>query len=181
MELAELGLSDGADTYLGSIECSFSLMPSIFGEMGFICDPSVPLFAGLVGYEEGVIYVPKYWNLHEGPKSDSSIKNIIRHEFGHAWAWLDPAFFRKPWFKSAFDGSYWADWKWESGEWSDEDFITPYAQTHPAEDFCESFMMYVKYRNSLSRFRSRRGVFEKLTQVKRAVSCKSKNLEGQWA
>lgn len=175
-ELTEIGLSDGTEAYLGSIDCSFSLLPPIFGEMGFIFDPSVPLFAGLVGYEEGVIYVPKYWNPHEGPRTDNSIRNIIRHEFGHAWAWLDPAFFGKPWFRSAFGGSYWANWNWENDEYNDEDFITQYAQTNPAEDFCETFMMFLKYRRSLSRFKRRPGAYAKLLSVKDAVTLKSKEL-----
>ncbi len=55
-------------------------------------------------------------------------------------------------------------------------FITDYASTCACEDFAETFMFFLKYRNSLSRFEKRSSVFRKLRAVERAVGRASRRL-----
>ena len=56
------------------------------------------------------------------------------------------------------------------------DFVSDYATTLSREDFAETFMTYLKYRNSLERFKSRTGVYRKLLAVERAVKTARREL-----
>jgi len=44
-----------------------------------------------------------------------TLLDIIRHEFGHAWAWLDRDFVDGEWFSKVFGGSYVEIRRFESG------------------------------------------------------------------
>ncbi len=50
-----------------------------------------------------------------------------------------------------------------------KDFVSDYAATSACEDFAETFMTYLRHRNSLHKFKSRRGVHRKLRAVEKAV------------
>jgi hypothetical protein len=48
-------------------------------------------------------------------------------------------------------------------------FITDYAAHCAGEDFAETLMFFLKYRNSLDRYRGRTTVWRKLMAVQRAI------------
>lgn len=166
-DLADVGLlADGK--YLDRIECVRAWLPSL-GEVGYVFDQGTPWYVNLVGYEPGVIYVPL-----NPPVSayvpGGTLVDTIRHEFGHAWAWLDRRYFDKGrWFPDAFGARYGDDWD-EKPEYDPTEYVSEYACTRPAEDFCETFMMYLRCRRSLHRFDRRPGVKRKLIAVASAVS-----------
>jgi hypothetical protein len=130
--------------------------------------------------------------------------DTIRHEYAHAWYYLDPSFFRQEWFARTFGAAYsnctsapYDSWRklikknpdYQAGKkrrkteatklnyfygFLLQDFITDYATTNASEDFAETFMFYLKYRRSLDRFANRPAVYQKLRMVERAVYVASK-------
>lgn len=202
-ELCEVGLL-ADDNYLDQIELKVKVLPS-YGEAGFVFEKT-SFVSRLVGYEEGVIYLPSDLP-HEAYIPGGTLTDTIRHEFGHAWHWLEPEFFEREWFSKAFQFEYdhaeptplvlWQDKFARSRKLQGEfdklrsdrtrerflrkhllsDFVSEYAATRPCEDFAETFMIYLRYRNSLNRFRSRPGVYRKLRTVQKAVRTARKELE----
>ena len=183
-ELEEVGLlADGV--YLDSVELEVSMMPSL-GESGYVYDEGVGLLRKLAGFRQGVIYLPGDipGGMHLPP---GTLLNTIRHEYAHAWYAHDPALFAKPWFRQAFGLEYGEckitpEHLWQSRLKRDRkyqklhsacrtkrerkalktrqfgnDFVSGYSATLAKEDFAESFAVFLRYRNSPERFKSRPG------------------------
>jgi hypothetical protein len=96
-----------------------------------------------LGYHGGNIYIPQ-WVLSHGPwgQARGSLRDVLRHEFGHALAWHYPALIRRSrQFAAAFGGRY-DDPTPVPGP--DAAFVSEYARTCPAEDFAETFMVYLR-------------------------------------
>jgi hypothetical protein len=155
-DLADVGLLAPGE-YLDRIDCARSSWPGGFRDyLGFFDD-------------DGVICI--FFNAPaEAYRPGNTLTDIIRHEFAHAWHWLDRRFVTGPWFRDAFGGSYAID-EWEDQEdvRDPDEYVTDYAMESPKEDFAETFMTFLRNHQSLSRFRSRRGVYRKLRAVKDAV------------
>ena len=108
-ELEEVGLlyepedeEDGG--YLEQIELQVSALPS-GDEAGYIFDVGVPLHWKLAGYEEGVIYLPADLP-DKAYVPGHTLTDTIRHEYAHAWYWVEPDFVDDIWFQKAFGASY---------------------------------------------------------------------------
>ena len=202
-ELEDVGLlytpkDEDEDGYLEQIELEVAWLPSLFGEAGYVFE-SLPWIHSLVGFREGVIYLPS--DLPRGAYvPGGTLTDVVRHEYGHAWHWLEPSFFERPWFRKTFGGEYedgnvkpldlWSKRKSRDREFTarmatcrnerernalvqrhfQNDFVSEYASTHFCEDFAETFMTYLRYRKCLDKFKSRTGVFAKLTAVEKAVA-----------
>lgn len=217
-ELCEIGLlAEGF--YLDAIDLVVAAFPSdrFYGE---VYDNGVPLWKRAVGFKEGAIYLPR--NLpRQAYVPGGTLTDTIRHEFGHAWYWLDPHFFAHSWFRQTFGFDYneslsgkchaqcvYREYfrtvddpelddsslllhqlerdvefarliKSRPGpfrlrqclcEYQHWAFASGYATTAPKEDFAETFMYFLRYRNTLDRFRPRGGLYKKLKSVERAVS-----------
>lgn len=195
-ELCDVGLL-ADELYLDSIELEISLLPN-YGEVGYFFE-SVPLHYRLLGYREGVIYLPGDIPDLNGYMPGGSLINTIRHEYAHAWHWMEPEFFDRPWYEKAFSIPYddvesvplqaWIERKRGNRDFRKaikacltenqaanllnrelrNDFVSEYAATLSREDFAETFMLYLKHRNNLDKFRARTGVHKKLRAVERAV------------
>jgi hypothetical protein len=195
-ELCEIGLLS-EEVYLDSIELEVALLPN-YGEVGYVFE-RLPSALRLLGWREGVIYLPGDIPDLNSYMPGGSLINTIRHEYAHAWHWMEPDFFECPWYVKAFAIPYddtentpiqdWAERKKSNRDFRrslkscrtesqqerflakefQNDFISEYASTLSREDFAETFMTYLKYRNSLGRFQSRPGVYKKLIAVERAV------------
>lgn len=190
-ELCEVGLlADGM--YLDQIELVVAILPSL-GEAGYVFE-EVGWLNSMFGYKEGVIYLPR--NL---PRTayvpGGTLTDVIRHEYGHAWHWLEPEFFEREWFRRAFGADYeeplpipLAEWearcsrsrkfRLEFGRLRSEvacqeyrrkhllnEFASEYAATQAREDFAETFLFYLRNRKSIDRFRNRTGFYRKLRAV----------------
>ncbi len=114
------------------------------GALGFFIEQVDGLWAhicSLWGYEAGHIYIPS-WVLLQGPWQDrGSLRDIIRHEYGHALMWHHPELGRSSDFKDVFHGRY------DSGDgylMFPNCYVSDYAMTKPAEDFAETFMCYLR-------------------------------------
>lgn len=201
-ELAELGLlHDGI--YLDNVELVVTNQKSK-GEKGYVFE-SLGYYKEL-GFKKGVIYLPKD-TPHKARQVGNTLCDTIRHEFAHAWYCLDADFFNKAWFCECFGAPYKEEkdtvyQRWRSNlknnplyiqakskcktkkqigmlyyNFMRNEFITDYAATNPSEDFAETFMFYMRYRNSLSRFYNRAGVQRKIIGIHNAIKNASNGLK----
>jgi hypothetical protein len=179
-ELMDLGIFHGL---LDEIKLCVSRIPSwAFAGSGWFYDRGVGKLAKLVGLKEGMIYLAR--DTEQRPDK----LQIIRHEFAHAWAWRNPRFLQKKWFIATFKRSYFGKpwrsrWRWYVSE---EDFrkgehwsthASAYATYSPAEDFAETFEVFMRHKNNLDRFRSRTSFYRKLKAVETAVKNQKKELD----
>ena len=169
-ELRDVGLLvDGS--YLDDIECYAHYDPLTFlgGELGRVYDDGVHPLADWVGFKPGMIYVCA-WGRIECHVPGGTLVDVIRHEFAHAWAWRDRPYLRRPWFRTAFGAAYGAD-AWTDPDESDrEAYVSAYAATQAKEDFAETFMVYLRDRKNLAKYRNRTELYRKLCAVSEAVS-----------
>jgi len=189
-ELCELGLlSEG--NYLDHIQV-FSVnkfVGKIARADGWVWDEERPSrLYRLFGFKDGDIYIPASIYEH----GYNYLVKTIRHEYAHAWKWMDPEFFREAWFSKTFSGEYEDDFS-ESGKailknlgafeerfcelGMERNFESPYAATCPAEDFAETFAAFMANRRSTPKWPNRPGVRRKVEAVRRAVVRKAKHLK----
>jgi hypothetical protein len=99
-----------------------------------------------------------------------SLRDVLRHEYGHAYAQAHPRRVRRNrHFSVVFGAPYDSRTPAANPSWNDH--ITPYATTAPYEDFAEIFMTYLRVRGRIGRFRHRSGVYAKLRFVKKLAGC----------
>lgn len=79
-------------------------------------------------------------------KQHFPIRDVLRHEYGHAVADCHRSFVRSAKFKSAFGSSHDDS---SRSDYNDEEFVTHYAADSAGEDFAETFMYYVKHKGRL--------------------------------
>jgi hypothetical protein len=122
------------------------------GALGFFVHQSDPLHS-LLGYEEGHTYIPQWVLLHGPWQQRGSLRDVVRHEYGHAVAHYYPSLIqRSSRFTTTFGGRYFADCP---SNGSERDFVSTYAATCPAEDFAETFKLFLRHSGSLpARFAS---------------------------
>jgi len=202
-ELCEIGLL-AKGVWLDQIELYVAVLPSM-GEAGYVFDDSVPWWGRSVGFEPGMIYLPSDLPF-AAYVPGGTMADVIRHEFAHSWRWLDPCFFEEDWFVRAFgstylDHEYCGKEVWEErffgrrvnidalerckstesrvrliSQGFDQEFVSHYGSTSTCEDFAETFRHFLRYRNSLDRFKPRKGLYKKLKAVERAVHVTQRNI-----
>lgn len=79
-----------------------------------------------------------------------STTDVLRHEYGHAYADVNRRRIETKRFERAF--GYPHDW-WDGYEmdYDPKHHVTPYAATAPGEDFAEVFWLYLKHKGKLPR------------------------------
>ncbi len=192
-ELCDLGLLDDG-VYLDEIE--LVIVPKITAVImqahGFVFDKGVGFWRGLIGFKAGTIYMAPEARMREQLDLSYTITDVVRHEFAHAWYWLDPDFFDAPWFEKAFGrpyasvpdefGSKFYGWYEENPhlfkkEGYANDYAIPYAMSSSSEDFAETFRWFMRYGNSMDRFKSRKKFYSKLVAVRAAIRRKARELK----
>lgn len=76
----------------------------------------------------------------------ASLRDVLRHEWGHALAFCHPAFFHSRVFSNAFGSPHSSD---QSFYFDPDIFVTEYAAKNASEDFCETFMLFLKHKGKL--------------------------------
>ena len=76
----------------------------------------------------------------------TSLRDVLRHEFAHAIADTHRGLFRSSYFADAFGAAHHWDFEWE---YDPEHHVTKYGATAPAEDFAETFMLYLRHNGVL--------------------------------
>jgi len=74
------------------------------------------------------------------------LRDVLRHEYGHALAHTHRGLFCSVSFKRAFGSHHDADIK---SDYDPERHVTRYAATSPSEDFAEVFMLYLSHKGEL--------------------------------
>ncbi len=72
----------------------------------------------------------------------TSLRDVLRHEFAHAIADTHRGLFRSAFFSDSFGAAHHWDFEWE---YDPEHHVSEYAATAPAEDFAETFMLYLRH------------------------------------
>ena len=70
-----------------------------------------------------------------------SLCDVVRHEYAHALAFCFPALIRDKKFKAAFGAPHDSD---RTSSYTMGIHLTEYAASSPAEDFAETFMVYLR-------------------------------------
>jgi hypothetical protein len=94
-----------------------------------------------------------------------SLRDVLRHEFGHALLDHHPQLVFSSEWKEVFGITQENPTPYE---YSKEDFVTPYAHSGSTveEDFCETLMIWVRHKGDFARFRKTRpGVYRKLNFI----------------
>jgi hypothetical protein len=144
-ELYKVGLWDeGAP--LTETEVVWSAWPQLDvpGASGYFLDGLWGIsgvLARLLGYEVGKIYIPKWVLLHGFWQNRGSLRDVIRHEYGHAIIYRHPREGKSKAFQEAFGGCYDEDIR---GMDEPDCYVSEYARLNPAEDFSETFQCFLR-------------------------------------
>lgn len=140
--------------------------PSCFLALGFFTHGDVGRLGRLAGFDVGKIYIPAHLGILYKLKAlapkrilsllgglvqgRSSLRDVVRHEYGHAVAhWYPRLIQHSTRFKETFGGSYWREDHRDAED--PNDFVSDYAMTMPKEDFAETFMHYLRHGGELPR------------------------------
>lgn len=144
-------------------------LPSCLLAVGFFTHGDVGTLGRLAGFDVGNIYIPRHLGtlyklktimpkralslLGESFTGRASLRDVLRHEYGHAVAhWYSGLIQRSSRFSETFGGSYWRENHRDAED--PDDFVSDYAMTKPMEDFAETFMFYLRHDGELpSRFK----------------------------
>ena len=99
----------------------------------------------------GDIIIPKFsfvrlWGSWRG--NTVPLRDVLRHEYGHAVADMHRSLVKGDGFRDAFGGAH------DSQKWLEYDIdshVSVYASLSICEDFAEVFMYYIKYKGRLPR------------------------------
>lgn len=122
------------------------------GALGFFVHEADTLHS-LLGYEAGHIYIPQWVLLHGPWQRRGSLRDVVRHEYGHAVAHYYPRLIqRSSRFSTTFGGRYCGERRIRAGAL---DYVSAYAAACPSEDFAETFMLFLRHGGRLpARFTS---------------------------
>lgn len=94
----------------------------------------------------------------------TSLRDVLRHEFAHAIADTHRGLFRSAFFSDSFGAAH--DWGFE-WEYDPEHHVSEYAATAPAEDFAETFMIYIRHGGQLPPWHATRPIERKWKFIRR--------------
>ncbi|HPA19407.1 MAG TPA: hypothetical protein PLU30_16795 [Verrucomicrobiae bacterium] len=108
-----------------------------------------PLALDCLGWWDGEIRIPAVSLPRLGElfgRARSSLREVLRHEFGHALADTHRGLVRSSRFVEAFGAPHYSGVCWE---YDPEHHVSPYASTLPMEDFAETFAAFVRRAGNL--------------------------------
>lgn len=100
-------------------------------------------------YAGGEICIPKLTWLKIAKlflNSPSSLRDVLRHEYAHAFAYTHQDLINSKKFSAAFWGNHDSNTEWV---YDKQLFVSEYAATNQMEDFAETFMYYVKRKGKI--------------------------------
>lgn len=101
----------------------------------------------------------------------TSLRDVLRHEFAHAIADTHRGLFRSAFFFDSFGAAHGWDCEWE---YDPEQHVSDYAATASAEDFAETFMLYLRHSGSLPARHATTTIRHKWRFVRRLAAAISK-------
>jgi hypothetical protein len=124
-------------------------------------------FKKLIGYKIGHIYIPSFVIKNLFWEFSRSLRAVIRHEYGHAFAHYYPEItIDSIEFSEVFGGHYYneAGMKMENAA-----YFSKYSKHSPKEDFAETFKFYVMYQGILPANIKNKKLIRKWNFVKNAI------------
>lgn len=116
------------------------------------------MFGGVYGFyhfDDQNIHIPTIRTAPLDPRYPVRyMVDILRHEFGHALSDKYPYFFNDEVFVGAFGNVCGAYKVAKDGD--EKNYVSDYARTNTAEDFAETFLLYMKHKGKLPKEFSRR-------------------------
>ena len=103
----------------------------------------------------------------------TSLRDVLRHEFAHAIADTHRGLFRSGYFAEAFGAAHHWNFGWE---YDPEHHVSEYAAIAPAEDFAETFMVYVRHGGLLPARHATTPIRRKWKFIRRLSAAISKGL-----
>ncbi len=141
-ELYSLGLWY-IDSPLTKVQVNWRALPPIrmHDALGFFMHGESKLDK-VFGYYSGQMYIPAFVLSHLFWQTRGSLRDVIRHEYAHAFAHHHPKLIEKSKeFKSVFGGSYYSE---VPSDMEHAAYVSDYAKTLPMEDFAETFRSLIK-------------------------------------
>jgi hypothetical protein len=120
----------------------------------------------LAGYYEGKMYIPRMSFAHLANTQYDSLRDVIRHEYAHAFAHHYPELIFKTEFSKVFGGSYGYD---KPSKMHSDAYASEYAKTIPMEDFAETFMIYLKRNGKMPRSFTHKKLIAKWKFVEKVI------------
>ena len=147
------------------VYCSFPQIKSINSTGFFLHGTSK--FDRVLGYRAGHIYVPRMVLSQLFKQNRGSLRDVIRHEYGHAFAHYYPDLtILSPQFEKVFGGKYFDQ---EPSYMGPDAYITEYARTLPMEDFAETFMVYVRRKGKIPKGLVNRNIKRKWMFISKVI------------
>jgi hypothetical protein len=168
-ELFKIGLWN-ENTRLTKSEIYWTWLPIfMLPTAGGVFTHGVSTIYKIQGFKEGHIYIPS-WILAQGFwQYRGSLRDIIRHEYGHALAHYYPELIiNSTHFKNVFGSNY---YDYSPMEMNPTSYIPKYAATMPSEDFAETFMVYVRRNGILPKSITDKKLIQKWSFIK--TTCKN--------
>ncbi|MEI7819499.1 MAG: hypothetical protein WCK55_01175 [Verrucomicrobiota bacterium] len=103
----------------------------------------------------------------------TSLRDVLRHEFAHAVADTHRGLFRSTCFSEAFGAAHHWDFEWE---YEPKHHVSEYAATAPAEDFAETFMLYLRHGGRLPAWQASTSIKRKWKFIELLSDAISKSL-----
>jgi hypothetical protein len=166
MQLVTLRRLEGALAHVRRELDAHGLWTERLADVDIVLVPIGLAYGWHVEHGSGIIGIPavsacRVGDLLYGRRT--SLRDVLRHEHGHAIAHLHRGLFRSRHFTQAFGRPHGSAWE--------EDFhpdlhVTPYAATAAAEDFAETLMAYLRHGGRWP-WRARPGVAQAEVAVRR--------------
>ncbi len=103
----------------------------------------------------------------------TSLRDVLRHEFAHTIADTHRGLFRSGYFSEAFGAGH----HWKFGwQYAPEHHVSEYAASAPAEDFAETFMVYVRHGGVLPARHASTPIRRKWTFIRRLSAASTEGL-----
>ncbi len=147
-ELCSIGLWHEDSRLIGT-EVFWCPLPQIkmYDAFGFFFH-GTNLLDRMLGYRTGHIYIPAFVLSNLFWQHCVSLRDVIRHEYAHAFAHYYPKLIiESKEFEKIFGGHYYSE---TPSEMEDSAYLTEYAKTIPMEDFAETFMVYLRRKGVIS-------------------------------
>jgi hypothetical protein len=120
----------------------------------------------LAGYYEGKMYIPSISLAHLANTQYDSLRDVIRHEYAHAFAHHYPQLIFKTEFSKVFGGSYNYE---KPSKMHPDAYASEYAKTIPMEDFAETFMIYLKRKGKMPKLYTHKKLIAKWRFVDKVI------------
>lgn len=155
---------------LTDVEVKLDSTPTLFTQGNFT--HAIKKYEHFMGYKEGIIYITQFSLSYLENSKYSSVRDLVRHEYGHAFAEKYDRLIRKKNFENVFGDRYYDAKK---NKMPDEAYFTDYAKDNSMEDFAETFMLYLKWKGKLPKKFTNNQLIKKWNYVENVIKIASQS------